>query len=127
MATAQQRKDKYEAKINSEVFKKRYDDTKKLSVEKSKAAVVRQVEIEHKVKRICSGVSSIQIHAYIIFANEFWKHEEDLERTIIYNKWTARGLNANLLDEIGTELFSWATSPSWYWDETSFWDTDRWY
>lgn len=125
MVTADQRTDKYKAKVNGNVFKVRYDDTKELAVRKERAAAIKQEEIEVKVKTICSGVSSILLHAYIIFANEFWKHHEDSERNIIYEKWKKRGLNIDLLDFIGEKLFAWRTSPSWIWDETSFWDINR--
>lgn len=125
MATAQQRKDKYKAKIDGRILGQRYEDTKKLAVTKQKPVFIRQVEIEEKVKAICEGIPSILLHYYIDFGNEFNKWLQDQERSIIFTKWVSRGLNEDLLDLIGEELFNWVNSPSWVWDETSFWDKDR--
>ena len=49
METAQQRKDKYEAKIDGRIIGQRYEDTKKLAVTKQGSVFKRQVEIEEKV------------------------------------------------------------------------------
>ncbi|GAH37349.1 unnamed protein product [marine sediment metagenome] len=140
--SSHQRRDKYEAKIDGRIIGQKYEDTKKLAATKQGPVFKRQVEIEEKVKVICEGVSSILLHYYIDYANEFNKWKRYDEREIIFTKWKSRGLNRDLLGEIGLKLFGWRSPylfPWYYLDESYpvigqdnlpmgiFWDGVNWW
>ena len=99
--------DKYKAKMDSDVLKRRYNDTKKLSVDKKAATIGREVELEEKVKVIIDGEPSFLQHYYMVFAKEYdkalRKHSDSplsRETVIVEGKWTTRGLNINYLNGI---------------------------
>jgi len=98
---------KYTAKLDSDVLKRRYDDTKKLAVDQKAPTVKREVELEEKVKVVIDGEPSFLQHYYMVFAKEYdkalRKHGDSplsKETIIIEKKWTTRGLNINYLNGI---------------------------
>lgn len=99
--------EKYKAKLDSDVLKRRYDDTKKLAVAKKAATVKKEVDLEVKVKVIIDGEPSFLQHYYMVFAKEYFKvlrkHGDSPlsnEGVILEDKWETRGLNINYLNDI---------------------------
>ena len=99
------RLEKYKAKLDSDILKRRYDDTKGLAIDQKASTVKKEVEIENKVKVIIDGEPSFLQHFYMVFAKELEKKGTSKEREILFNKWAARGLNFIKMREIGKYLF----------------------
>lgn len=99
--------DKYSKKINGSIIGKRYDDTKKIAVDLQTKYFAKAAELEVKVKSIVSNQPVILHHFYIAYAEEIVKKTQDNERTIVYNKWLARGLSGAMMEEIGLALIGW--------------------
>jgi len=109
---AEQRQNKYKAKIEGSVVGKGYDATKELSVRQEKAATESLVSIENKVKAMLSGVSTIQLPYYIIFAKEIYRvlsthtaKTAGQEICLLATKWESRGLEAEYLKRIVASCF----------------------
>ena len=98
------RKEKYKAKLDPEVIGKRYDATKELAVRKQTGYFKDAAELESKVKAICNDISSIQIHFYIAFAEEYAKTPTIAERNIIFTKWAMRGLSWFYLLQVAMKI-----------------------
>ena len=105
------RKEKYKAKLDSDVLKKRYDDTKKLAVNKKAPTIKREVEIEEGVKTIIDGEPAFLQHYYMIFAKEIEKvtgkhtgSTAQLEVCALFWKWCCRGLDSINLNKIATYM-----------------------
>ena len=104
--------EKYKRNYNAESVGAAYEASKKRAVEKEKIATEKLVYIEEAVKQISDGQSVIHLPYYIIFGKEIYsktlKHRDQTlidEVCILYEKWVARGLDANLLNNI-LALFS---------------------
>ena len=98
------RLEKYRAKLDSDVLKKRYDDTKELAVRKKAPTIKREVELEEKVKVIIDGEPSFLQHYYMVYGKELVKNSTEREWGITFNKWEARGLIAEILNNISILL-----------------------
>lgn len=96
--------EKYKAKLDSDVLKKRYDDTKKLAVENKAPSIKREVDIELKVKGVCDGQPSFLHHYYMVFGKELVKNKTESEWGITFDKWEARGLIPQILNNISVLL-----------------------
>lgn len=101
------RLDKFREKISGEVRKKLYDLQKDSMVANETQPTKDLVEIELEVKGICQGQPIIHIPYYIIFGKEIYKilnkHTEETagkEICIRYDKWKARGLEEETLNNI---------------------------
>lgn len=102
------RLEKYKAKMNSDILKRRYDDGKKMAVANKAATVGREVEIELKVKGVCDGEPSMYHHYYMVYGKELVKNNTEAEWEITYNKWATRGLDTILLNNISELLVGWS-------------------
>jgi len=98
---------KYAKKMTGDILKKRYEDTKNISIEKKAATLGKEVELEEKVKVIIDGEPSFLYHYYMVFAKEYYKalrkHTDNTmsrETLIVENKWRTRGLHATYLNNI---------------------------
>jgi len=98
---------KYEAKIDGSVIGGRYEATKDLAVRSQRKYFADAVELENKVKVIVDGEPSILHHFYIAYAEEIVKKKTEEEWQIAYNKWEARGLRAQLLNNLSVLLTGW--------------------
>lgn len=96
--------EKYKAKMDSDVLKRRYDDTKELAVENKAPSVKREVEIELKVKTLCDGEASILHHYYMVYGKELVKNKTESEWGITFDKWETRGLVPQILNNISVLL-----------------------
>lgn len=68
---------KYTAKIDSDVFKNRYDATKEMSVTSEDAYQPTAQALEEAVKTAIDGVRAIELPYYIIFGKQVWKALEN--------------------------------------------------
>jgi len=101
------RAERYEAKLSGANRAKLYEDQKRAMAAKEKAANDDFVKIELEVKRICNGVPMVHLPYYIIFAKEIYRLKRRCTAQTLLNeviireqKWEARGLNVNRLDDI---------------------------
>jgi hypothetical protein len=115
MRSSARRSDKYKAKLSGSITGQRFDALKGTAVSQHKKAMAIQVNIENKVKALVTDPSVVNLPYYIIYANELNKVSDEVERTIIYNKWKDRGLSTANLAVIGSSLFNW-------WPPTSYMD-----
>jgi len=106
---ASERKNKYAAKLNSDVIGSVYNTTKKSAVDQQKEYFAEAERLEMQVKGIIDGVPSILQHFYIAAAEEMArvvKKHDDLtalnEFVIIDAKWVSRGLDPQYLNKIKT-------------------------
>jgi len=101
---AAHRQDKYKSKIVGDVIGARYDATKDRAVRKQKHYFASAEKLEEAVKRIIDGTSSMLQHFYIAYAEELSSTPLNSEKEIAYCKWLMRGLDEDLLKEIGRKL-----------------------
>lgn len=102
---AAHRQDKYKAKLHGDVIGARYDATKPAAVRQQKDYFARAEKLETQVKQIINGTSSMLQHFYIAYAEELSSTPLNSEREIVYCKWLMRGLDEDLLKEIGRKLY----------------------
>ena len=99
------RKNKYKAKLKSNIIGGKYDATKDLAVRKQTEYFGNAVALQNKVKAIVSGEPSILHHYYMDFAEEMAKTPTSAERTIIFTKWAMRGLSWYYLLQVAMKVF----------------------
>ena len=103
------RKQKYEAKVNDEVYQIRTIALKPMMVEQQEATTSEQAAIELTLSKILhpKGLSGIIIHHYRNFSQELYSLKKrftseslNTEASILAKKWKARGLDPDILTEI---------------------------
>lgn len=99
--------EKYAKKISGDNRKRLYDAQKPFMVKQEAEATQNLVRIEKEIKQIVQGEPITLIPYYIIFGKEIYSRQKRFkyqtlinEIQILEEKWRARGLDYNLLDEI---------------------------
>jgi hypothetical protein len=108
------RQKKYEAKVVGDVVKARIDALKEVMAEQTSARFGELASIEESVKKNIlepAGVPSIQIPFYLNIARELYSKSRvftgetlKMEAHMIANKWIARGLRKDLVNQILTKF-----------------------
>jgi hypothetical protein len=100
---------KYENKIDADVAKARITALKPMMVDQQTVQQANMQQIEEKAKTVLEsyGVPSIWIPIYLSFAKalnkkagNFTQATLDAEAQYVYDKFKARGLNANVLVDV---------------------------
>jgi len=104
------RQKKYEAKVSGDVVKARFDALKEVMVEQTAERFADLVAFEEGVKKNIlepRGIPNIMIPFYLNVARELYKLSRKFtgatlgkEALLVKQKWTARGLSAEVIDEI---------------------------
>lgn len=102
---------KYDGKVVGDVLKARIDVLKPMMLEQEEVKLSELVNVENIVKGIIEpkGVSTIHIAHYLNFGRElygltqrFTANTLALESKLAYEKWKARGLEADILKAIAS-------------------------
>jgi len=120
---AEYRRRKYDGKIDADAIANRFERLAMHIREGMKSKIPALVEIEENIKSLCEkyGVASIFLPAYYNVGRELYavciKHigaTREAEAQLVLNKWATRGLNTDLLAEIGRKFGLVLTPVSWY-------------
>lgn len=107
------RKDKFEAKVDGDIFEKRYDTLKPTMTAQYRLRAEQQEALEQEIGRYLNslGLTGIQLHNYRNFAQELYALKNKFTdqtltnmATIKAQRWTSEGLNKNILTEIAKRL-----------------------
>ena len=108
---ASRRIEKYKAKIDSDVFKNRYDATKDLSVASEETYCPNAQILEEAIKEEIDGVPAILLPYYLIFAKQVKKALENHATSTAQQEidtfkmiWERRGLNSATLDAVEAKV-----------------------
>jgi|YelNatPaOPRAMG01_1025707.scaffolds.fasta_scaffold42533_1 hypothetical protein len=105
---------KYEAKLDPEVIKKRFEAERKMMIEQEANLIPELCELEESAKVLidegCTSV--IKYPFYLAYARELWRLTKRYggnmllqEIRILEMKWEARELDPSLLEKIRVSLF----------------------
>ena len=102
---------RYSSKFDPDTVRARFEQVKDVAIEQVQEAFARLVDLEESVKARLNelGVSVIFMPHYLNVAREIWRKMNthsgktlEMEVKAIKAKWTTRGLDPSIIDEVIT-------------------------
>jgi len=112
---------KYEAKLDPEIIKKRFEVQKQAMVEQEAGIFAELVSIEEAAKTIldAEGVPISIYPMYLCYVREIWRLQKNYGGDVLYDevrvaeaKWVSRALSATVLERLRVDIFGITLPPA---------------